>query len=375
MRQGLPAGLIACTSVKTPLGVIRTIILMGGSVKYRFPSGPAVIACGWALAVGTVNSVSTPLVVTRPMMLSNLLTNHRLSSGPVVMLMGPFGPVTGTNRVKFPATSMRPIIPLIPSWQNHSAPSGPSVIAVGPPLGGITKKVMIPVAGSSLTMELKPRSVNQISPSGVAAIPVGVRLFTGMPPTTHGWPPAHLGTNPVNTPLVVTLPIPSGKPDASVNHSAPSAPATISVGAEPDCGTTNSVIVPCGSMRPIWLAAASANHILLSGPRVMPSGWLLLVGIRNDLNLEVPTGESNVWAPTGAAASASERSATPAESIHWMRNPCPGFLGVTQSFFIVSSCYHASSNAPGARGGTPKRGLWSPHGDRTALSLADGSVQ
>src|SRR5215468_1526926 len=90
-----PAGLMACTSVKTPLGVIWTIILMGGSVKYRLPSGPAVIACGWALAVGTVNSVITPLVVTRPMMLSNLLTNHRLPSGPVVMSLGSFGPVTG----------------------------------------------------------------------------------------------------------------------------------------------------------------------------------------------------------------------------------------------------------------------------------------
>src|SRR6266508_77424 len=43
-------------------------------------------------------------------------------------------------------------------------------------------------------------------------------------------------------------------------------------------------MLPFGSMRPIWLAAASVNHILPSGPRVMPSGSLLLVGMRNDLN-------------------------------------------------------------------------------------------
>src|ERR1041384_1094387 len=93
MAQGLP--LIACTSVKIPSGVIFTILLMGGSVKYKLPSGPAVISCGWAFAVGTVNSVMTPLVVTRPMMFSNLLTNHRLPSGPVVIAMGSSGPVTG----------------------------------------------------------------------------------------------------------------------------------------------------------------------------------------------------------------------------------------------------------------------------------------
>src|SRR5215475_2411787 len=126
---------------------------------------------------------------------------------------------------------------------NQSAPSGPSVISVGRPLDGIAKKVMTPVAGSSLTMELLAESANQISPSRVAAIPLGVRL--------HGCPPAQSGANPVNPPLVVTLPMPSGKPDSSVNQSAPS---------------------------------ASANHILPSGASVMPSGSLLAVGIRNDLN-------------------------------------------------------------------------------------------
>src|SRR5262245_23305496 len=149
--------------------------------------------------------------------------------------------------------------------QNHSAPSGPSVMSLGWPLDGIAKKVIIPVAGFSLTIELLFESLNQISPSGVAAIPRGVRL--------HGWvPPAQSGANPVNTPLVVTLPMPSGKPDSSVNHSAPSAPATMSTGAEKACGTTNSAMLPFGSMLPIWLAAASVNHILPSGPRVIPAG-------------------------------------------------------------------------------------------------------
>src|SRR5262245_54569232 len=56
-------------------------------------------------------------------------------------------------------------------------------------------------------------------------------------------------------------------------------------------------------------------------------------------NVGVPTGESNVWAPTGAAASGSARSAKPAENNHWMENPFPGVLGVTHALFIVSSCY------------------------------------
>src|SRR5437867_13454801 len=112
------------------------------------------------------------------MMFSNLLTNHRLPSGAVVIAMGSFGPVTGPNILKFPASSIRPIWSAMPS-QNQSAPSGPSVMSVGRPLDGIEKKVMIAVAGSSLTMELLFESVNQISPSAVVAIPLGVNL--------HGW--------------------------------------------------------------------------------------------------------------------------------------------------------------------------------------------
>src|SRR5690349_23714005 len=95
--------------------------------------------------------------------------------------------------------------------QNHSAPSGPNVMPVGRPLAGIAKNVIIPVVGSSLTMELLFESLNQISPSDVAAIPLGVKL--------HGCPPAQSGANPVNTPLVVTGPMPSGNPDSSVNQS------------------------------------------------------------------------------------------------------------------------------------------------------------
>src|ERR1043166_5232515 len=141
--------------------------------------------------------------------------------------------------------------------QNHNAPSGPSVMSLGWPLDGIAKKVMIPVVGSSLTMELLFESPNQMKPSCVAAIPRGVKL--------HGCPPEQSGAKPVTQPLVVTRPMPSGKPDSSVNHSAPSAPATISTGAEDACGMTNSVMRPFGSMRPIWLATVSVNHMLPPG--------------------------------------------------------------------------------------------------------------
>src|SRR5712691_5443347 len=117
---------------------------------------------------------------------------------------------------------------------------------------------MIPDDGSNFPIALRLNSVNQIFPSGVASIPLGVRL--------HGLQVLRSRPNSVNRPSVVTLPMPLGKPEGSVNHSAPSGPETISSGWENRVGTTNSVIFPRGSTRPIWLTliSDSVNHMFPS---------------------------------------------------------------------------------------------------------------
>ena len=45
----------------------------------------------------------------------------------------------------------------------------------------------------------------------------------------------------------------------------------------------NSVIVPSGVMRPIWLTSVSENQTLPSGPRIMPSGPAFGVGSLNSV--------------------------------------------------------------------------------------------
>ena len=63
----------------------------------------------------------------------------------------------------------------------------------------------------------------------------------------------------------------------SVNHIAPSGPATISPGALGPLGSkgsANSVMRPVVVMRPILLASVSANHSAPSGPSAIPEGPL-----------------------------------------------------------------------------------------------------
>src|SRR5262245_20487356 len=110
-------------------------------------------------------------------------------------------------------------------------------------------------------------SVNQRLPSGPLAIPNGTMLQPNLG--------SHSGANPVNWPSVVTLPMKkSGKPEGAVNHSALSGPETMSDGCENRVGTTNSVMFPRASIRPIWLTSSSdsVNHILPSDPRVICLG-------------------------------------------------------------------------------------------------------
>src|SRR5690349_9588052 len=148
-------------------------------------------------------------------------------------------------------------------------------------------------------MEFRFDSVNQIFPSGVAAMPSGVRL--------QGLQVFRSSPNSENTPSVVSRPIPNGNPDGSVNHNAPSAPATISDGWENWVGTANSVTFPCESMRPIWLTlnSDSVNHMLPSDPRTISRGWLLSVGIRKDLNVGPAISGARITAPSRAPFSAN----------------------------------------------------------------------
>ncbi len=73
-------------------------------------------------------------------------------------------------------------------------------------------------------------------------------------------------------------------PAASLNHSAPSRSENDS-GLQPGVmPSLNSVIVPSGVMRPIWLTSVSENQTLPSGPSWMPSGPAFGVGSGNSVN-------------------------------------------------------------------------------------------
>src|SRR4029077_8368116 len=49
------------------------------------PSGPVVIAVGWALGVGIANSLTTPAGVIRPILSAAVSVKKRLPSGPLVI--------------------------------------------------------------------------------------------------------------------------------------------------------------------------------------------------------------------------------------------------------------------------------------------------
>ena len=74
-------------------------------------------------------------------------------------------------------------------------------------------------------------------------------------------------------------------PAASLNHSAPSRSENDS-GFEPGVmPSLNSVTLPSGVMRPIWLTSVSENQTLPSGPSRMPSGPAFAVGSGNSVTL------------------------------------------------------------------------------------------
>jgi hypothetical protein len=81
----------------------------------------------------------------------------------------------------------------------------------------------------------------------------------------------------VKTPPVVMRPI--LLPPPSVNHSAPSGPATMLSGKLFAVGIVNSVTTPAVVIRPILLPLASVNQSAPSGPAAMASGRPLAVGM------------------------------------------------------------------------------------------------
>lgn len=80
-------------------GFQRPTLLGVNSVKYRFPSGPVVIAPRPAFAVGTGISVNTPVSVMRPMRLPVSSVNQIAPSGPTQIALGPDEIVSGNSTI------------------------------------------------------------------------------------------------------------------------------------------------------------------------------------------------------------------------------------------------------------------------------------
>jgi hypothetical protein len=98
----------------------------------------------------------------------------------------------------------------------------------------------------------------------------------------------------VKAPAVVMRPI--LLPAPSVNHSAPSGPATMLSGKLLGVGIVNSVITPATVIRPILLVPVSVNHRAPSGPTATLSGELLAVGTVYSVMLcaDASVGSANI---------------------------------------------------------------------------------
>ena len=104
-------------------------------------------------------------------------------------------------------------------------------------------------------------------PPAIHRLPLGPAVI----PTPAG--PAVSETSPavVIRPTSGPRPLPIGIPNGNqfVNHRFPSGPDVIAARFVNGAGIGNSVIVPDGVIRPIWLAFVSVNHRFPSGPVVI----------------------------------------------------------------------------------------------------------
>src|SRR5262245_31751239 len=110
---------------------ISPIWLPENSVNQRCPSAPVTIPNGVEFDVG--NSLKVPSAVRRPILLPAASVNQMAPSGPTVMPWGLLPAVGGVNSVYTPAVVIRPILLVLSFFstsdsENHSAPSGPTVI-------------------------------------------------------------------------------------------------------------------------------------------------------------------------------------------------------------------------------------------------------
>src|SRR3712207_108270 len=102
---------------------------------------------------------------------------------------------------------------------------------------------------------------------------------------------AVVGTgNSLTAPPTVIRPI--LLPAVSVNHMAPSGPATMVSGRLSGVGTAYQLRAPAVVMRPMLLLSRAVNHSAPSGPLAMPYG-------------EVPAGRANSVKPAGLGASSA----------------------------------------------------------------------
>src|ERR1039458_9037805 len=87
----------------------------------------------------------------------------------------------------------------------------------------------------------------------------------------------------------------------SVNHRAPSGPASITMGTAAGVGTRYSVIAPPRVMRPILLPACSVNQRAPSGPTVILPGRLL--GLGRGYSVMAPAVVILSWSAVGPGRS------------------------------------------------------------------------
>src|SRR5260221_2846211 len=133
---------------------------------------------------------------------------------------------------------------------------------------GLMCPILLPISSICwLAGTLSVSSVNQRLPSDPAAM-----SFSWLIPVGRGnWVMVPLGLmGPILLPISSGVLVPNPLKFVSVNQRLPSGPAAMSFGWLLAVGTGNSVMVPLGLMRPIWLPPCSVNQRLLSGPAVIP---------------------------------------------------------------------------------------------------------
>src|SRR5262245_59562728 len=149
---------------------------------------------------------------------------------------------------------------------NQMLPSGPAAIPPSVPVESVTTNSVTAPDGVIRPTDFVPVSVNQTLPSGPAVIAIS-SLPAG-------------SANSVTVPAGVLRPTLALLP-ASVNHRLPSGPVTMADGRAATPVTENSMKVPSDVRRPIF--AASVNQMFPSGPLVTPVGELAAVGMVKDV--------------------------------------------------------------------------------------------